>query len=359
MAAVTPGRGRDLAAGACLLPVSWWPGSACCRGRLGGRVFLPPSSWPPSSWRASSWPPRWTASWRARPLAAPSSAACVPSRSPAPARPLRARHPGRVAELDRPVGQVAHRGSPLTRCRAGLLSRRGLAALDAAAFLAAAEAFLVGCRSARARTVVSSSSSTASSRALRQHVEVAHRVPVGGQPEEHLAVVRRDPDGQQVARPERQHRIAGHQPLARRVQRSSAVPGTLVTSTSCWRRSTSLDTRTPSACRVVGAKPAMSDRVRASTARPVSLCAWVRVRHLVQPHQRVLLADRQRLQVRRDLTTQRGGLAVVLGDAHRHQSGQLAVRWATDSPAGQQPGPQRAGDRGQDDVVDGVVVLVP
>ena len=61
----------------------------------------------------------------------------------------------------------------------------------------------------------------------------------------------------------------------------------------CWRI-TSLDTRTPSACSVVGAKPAMSDRVRAPTDRPVSLWAWVAVRHLVQPHQGVRLADRQR-----------------------------------------------------------------
>ena len=40
-------------------------------------------------------------------------------------------------------------------------------------------------------------------------------------------------------------------------------------------RITSAATRTPSACRVVGANPAMSDRERASTARPLSLWAWV------------------------------------------------------------------------------------
>ena len=125
---------------------------------------------------------------------------------------------------------------------------------------------------------------------------------------------------------------------------------------SCGLRITSVETRTPRACSVVGAKPAMSESDRAPTARPVSLWAWVRVRDLVQPHQRIGLTDRQALQVRGDLAAERGRLALLLGHTHRDQCGQRAPRGDRLAP-GQQPGPQASGDHRQYDVVDGVLVF--
>ena len=57
----------------------------------------------------------------------------------------------------------------------------------------------------------------------------------------------------------------------------------------------------------VGAKPAMSASERAATARSGVLVRLGVIGHLMQPHQRVGLSDRQALQAWRDLTAQEVG----------------------------------------------------
>ena len=237
--------------------------------------------------------------------------------------------------------RIAARRCPVARrasCRA--------AAFDAAAFLAAADAFLVGCRRLRARTVVSSSSSTASSRHWASTSRSLDSVPVCGQSEEDLAVVGGDTDRQQVAGSQGQHRIAGDQSLAGRVQRHLRsghvrdqhvvlAPEHLVGD--------------PHAQRVQGGRRKAGDVGEGACVdrSPGVLVRLGRVRHLVQAHQRVLLPDRKRLQVRCDLAAQGRGLTVVLGHTHRYQSGQLTTVRDGLAPR-QQPGPQRPGDHGED-----------
>ena len=246
--------------------------------------------------------------------------------------------------------------TPLGRAgarRRGLLPRGRL--LGRGAPRPAAERLAGRLAYAAARTVVSSSSSSASSRHWASTSRSLIGVPVGGQPEVDLAVVGRHADGQQVAGGQRQHRIAGGQPGPGRVQRHLRAGH--VGDHQVVRLAHHLG-RDPYAERVQRGRREPGDvGQRPGSHRPAGVLVGLGgVRDLVQPHQRVRLADRQALQVRRDLAAQRGRLAVVLGDTHRHQRGQRAARADRLAP-GQQPGPQAAGDHRQHHVVDGVLVL--
>ena len=92
-------------------------------------------------------------------------------------------------------GEVAHRGSTLTGCPRA-------ASWRAAAFLpppAWRPRRLAGGLAEAARPDGGVAQLLDGiDQALRQHVEVAERVPISGQADEHLAVVGRHPDGQQV-----------------------------------------------------------------------------------------------------------------------------------------------------------------
>ncbi len=112
-------------AGAFLATATFWrPASASplepSRPREPGPARRPCPSWPPSSPPSSSSPQ------------APASDGFLGRQLPRGrghrrrCGPLGTRHPGDVAELDRPVRQVAHRRSPLTGPPPGLLSSRRL-----------------------------------------------------------------------------------------------------------------------------------------------------------------------------------------------------------------------------------------
>ena len=80
-----------------------------------------------------------------------------------------------------------------------------------------------------------------------------------------------------------------------------------------------------------------------------------RVGDLVQAHHRRGLADRQVEQVADHAAAERRGLTLLVDHAHRHQRAEPAAG-VDGLGAGHQPGADRAGDRGQDDVVDGAPV---
>ena len=148
------------------------------------------------------------------------------------------------------------------------------AALDAAARRAAGDAARVGWRR-RAWSVVSNSSPTRVVEALDEHVEVARSRP-GRRSGRRRPHRRRRSRRRRAGVRRRAARPGTSRSSGRRRRRAAAAgPGTLVTRTSCGRRTVSAATRTPSTCRVAGAKPAMSVSVRASTARPLSRCALV------------------------------------------------------------------------------------
>ena len=75
----------------------------------------------------------------------------------------------------------------------------------------------------------------------------------------------------------------------------------------------------------------------------------------MQPHHRAGLADRQVDEVGGDLAAERGRLELAVDDRDRHHRPDLAHP-AHRLGARHQPGAQRAGDGGQDDVVDGAAV---
>ena len=82
------------------------------------------------------------------------------------------------------------------------------------------------------------------------------------------------------------------------------------------------------------------------------------VGHLVQPHDRAGLADRQVDEVRRHLGAERGRLELVVDDRHRDDRLELAhARHRL--RARQQPAAQGSGDRGEHDVVDRAAVRLP
>ncbi len=77
----------------------------------------------------------------------------------------------------------------------------------------------------------------------------------------------------------------------------------------------------------------------------------------MQPDHGAGLGDREGHEVWRDLAAERGGLELAVDDRDRHHRLDVAQP-AHRLGAGHQPGAQRTGEGGQDDVVDGAAVLV-
>ena len=123
------------------------------------------------------------------------------------------------------------------------------------------------------------------------------------------------------------------------------------------RRASSAATRAPIAWKVVGAKPAIpASRLAADRAAGL-LVRLEGVGHLVQPDHRARLGDRQVHEVRAIWLPSEVGLEVAVDHRDRDHGLDL-LETAHRLRAAHQPGPQGAGERGQDDVVDGAAVLL-
>src|SRR6188508_272919 len=148
-------------------------------------------------------------------------------------------------------------------------------------------------------------------KALREYVKIADRVSVGIQSQEDLSVIGGNSDGKQVAGRQRQDRIACDQPGTRSKQRQ-LWPGDIgdhEIMLSAYHFG-----GCPYAERMQGGGCKARDiGKRASSHRaPGVLVRLSVVGDLVQSHERVRLANRQTLQVWRDLTAQGSRLAIFL-----------------------------------------------
>ncbi len=190
-----------------------------------------------------------------------------------------------------------------------------------------------------------------------EQVRVGQPVAVGGDAVEHLAVVRRHGDRQRVTLHQGRHRVGADHPGPRGVERR------------LWSRDVG-HAQLVAAAQLLGGHPG-SDRVErgrreaGDPGEPVGgdpaatlLVRLEGVGDLMQPHDRAGFADRQVDEVGGDLATERGGLELLVD----HRDGRDGVDAAEPGHrfrAGHQPRAQTAGDRCQDDVVDGAAVDLP